>query len=259
MLQAAFDVVDEDFEVRAGPPPEDIAKHTRAIIEHTLLRTMDQTSGTVLRHKVPEGDGPSVVDELATDVPFNRRLVGTGLLARFLNGDPRKRKIIHWCRGCCNSPEESRENVKTAIAHGGILGGFASTTPSKSRHGSVTESLGEQTAGSMFHEILPRAAAKAFATWERCDVVLEEEEDKRIYMKRKTWRARQHLTSQRSMQRGAMISWVAEPMDHLWMKLQYLDARTSLMLDLQLPRASPFEDCLRDLSSTLLLPISEGP
>ena len=149
--------------------------------------------------------------------------------------------------------------MKAAIAHGGLMGGFASTTPSKGRHGSVTESLGEQTAGSMFHEILPRAAAKAFATWGACNVLSEEEEDMRIYIKRKTWRAKQHLTSQRAMQRGAMISWVAEPVDHLWIKLQYLDARTSLMLDLQLPRADPFQECLRDLSSTLLLPISEGP
>lgn len=82
LLKAAFEVVDEDFEVRAGPPPDEIMKHTRAIIEHTLLRTMDQTSGTVLRHKVPDANSDvDVVDELATDVPFNRRLVGTGLLA----------------------------------------------------------------------------------------------------------------------------------------------------------------------------------
>ena len=72
--------------------------------------------------------------------------------------------------------------MKAAIAHVGLLGGFASTTPSEGRHGSVTESLGEQTVGALSHEIQLRAAAKAFATWARCDVLLEGQEDKCIYI-----------------------------------------------------------------------------
>ena len=73
------------------------------------------------------------------------------------NGDPRSRIFQHYCQGCCKTREEAIDQFTSAMLQGGILGGLARTTPSKARHGSTTEALGEQAVGNMFNQSLPRS------------------------------------------------------------------------------------------------------
>lgn len=155
---------------------------------------------------------------------------------------------MHYCLGCCTSKEQALANVKAAVVQGGLLGGFSSTTPSKSRHGSSTEAMGEQAAGIMCFDILPRAMAKAFPKWETGGQINDETDDKRAWMRAKAWRAKKYLESRRSKMHSVLVSWIAEPIDYLWMQLQYLDSRASTLFDLQHAETSPFAECSRALA-----------
>lgn len=58
---------------------------------------------------------------------------------------------------------------------------------------------------------------------------------------------------------ASMFSWLAVPLDHLWLQLQYFDQRSSLILDLQDVRTNPFEFCYKEVSLAMTKPASEGP
>ena len=56
--------------------------------------------------------------------------------------------MVHYCQGCCSSREEALDNVTAAVLQAALVKGFSSVTPSKGRHGSTTEALGEPTFAS---------------------------------------------------------------------------------------------------------------
>ena len=241
----------------------------KQILDHTILRRLDHVAGCVSSDPLP--DDPSEMDDAPAqpladgDLPFSTRRSGARLVYKYMNFDPRGNIIGHYCMGCCRNEAEALANVKAAAVQGGLLGGFASTTPSKGRHGSSTESLGEQNAGVMCFNLLPRALRRAFPTWQSMNVVqqavqgIEEEDDKRKYMRGKTYRSCKYLESQRDKMSASVLSWTAEPADHLWMKLQYLDARHSALLDIQDDKLNPFLECQRSVSAALAGPLMEGP
>eukprot|EP00974_Lingulodinium_polyedra_P015814 1535073-Lingulodinium_polyedra.AAC.1 len=78
-------------------------------------------------------------------------------------------------------------------------------------------------------------------------------------MKSKTRRACARLADLRARVRGAVVGWVAEPVDHLWRALQYLDERASLLIDLQRARVAPLARSTRALSRILFEPPAQGP
>ena len=255
LVAAAFAVIEEDFDVMPGSPPAEATAHMREILEHTLLRTLDHTAGSLVKRPLQHND-EALDHEL--DQRFSTRRLGVNMVAKYCNSDPRKPKIVHYCNGCCISKAESLQSVKAAVVQGGLLGGYSTTTPSKSRHGSTTEALGEQAAGFMCFNILPRAMARAFPRWQSGGINIDDPDDKRAYMRSKTHRAKMHCNSDRAKMLTAVLSWVAEPIDYLWMRLQYLDGRCSSMLDVQSPRHDPFLQCMRSLSQLLLQPVTSG-
>lgn len=255
LMKEACAIIDEEFDMYPGPPPQEWNLHLQRILEHTLLRRLDHTTGSILKLGLLDDCPKDLSDGLSTEVPFSTRRNGAALVHKFCNGNPRVPKVVHYCSGCCSSREDALANAKAAVMQGGLLGGFASVTPSKGRHGSTTEAMGEQSAGCMCFNILPRAMERAFPKWQSAGDVSEDAEDKRAYLRSKTWRAKLHLSSQAGKVRGAITSWAAEPIDYLWMRLQYLDGRESSLFDLQVDSANPFEECQRSLSSFLLDPV----
>ena len=111
----------------------------------------------------------------------------------------------------------------------------------------------------MYNEVLPRAMAAAFPKYVTPAAEVAENEDKRMWLRNKVWRCRKVLSSTRERVLVATLSWVAEPLDHLWMELQYLDTRTSLVMDLQKPNTNPFQHAFRQLSTMLFEPLESGP
>ena len=59
--------------------------------------------------------------------------------------------------------------MTAAVLQAGLVKGFSSVTPSKGRHGSTTEALGEQSGGMMCYSILPRVFKNAFPDWRSMD------------------------------------------------------------------------------------------
>lgn len=180
------------------------------------------------------------------------------MILQYLNGDTRSDVVVHWCSGCCGSREEALQNVVAAVQQSGLLGGLSSITPSKSRHGSVTLSLGEQSAGNMIHGLLGRCVLHAFGACRSEEPEQGEGDDQRVWLRNKIRRSCAVLSCRRSRIRAAVLSWLAEPLDHLWMALQYLDTRQCLVQDIQHVEHDPFRRAQRTLTSALITPLCKG-
>ena len=55
------------------------------------------------------------------------------------------------------------------------------------------------------------------------------------------------LTSEGSTLSQAALTWSAEPLDHLWLRMQYLDAQGSALLEV-VGGHDPFSECHRNLT-----------
>jgi hypothetical protein len=64
-----------------------------------------------------------------------------------------------------------------------------------------------------------------------------------------------HFANEKAMLEHIVISWVSEPVDHLWLHLEFLDERHSLLSDLQHDGLNPFVRCMVDLSRFLTVPM----
>lgn len=250
--------VDENLVIIHGEPDPAWRAHTAAVLRHTLLRVADHAAGTVFR--IPLG-GEHAGEGDAEHSSSSKRALGAELILKFLNGDTRLRQLTHHENGCCGSVQEARDNVAAAILQGGLVGGFAATTPSTSRWGSMFESLGEQLAGEMCSSIIGQVFSHAFpGAAERAPPERDaDDDDERIKIRRKIGRARECLQDKERMSFRAVMSWATEPIDHLWLHLQWLDVRGSVVLDLQHDALNPFSKCLADLSASLLAPLHESP
>ena len=185
------------------------------------------------------------------------------MLCQFCQSDPRGTQIVHYCQGRCGSREEALDNVTAAVSAAGLIKGFSSVTPSKGRHGSTTESLGEQSAGVMCYSILPRTMRRAFPSWQSMDLPADEEDngdgaERRKHMQRKTYRAVQQLSCKRNNMLSSMLSWAVDHCDYLWMRLQYLDARHSTLVDSVGDKRNPSRQCMTEHCRLLLVPLGEG-
>jgi hypothetical protein len=257
------DTIAEAFDWVAGPAPVDHSPHLKAILEHTILRRLDHTAGSLVKEAAPKiGDEDEDDDDEVAG--WNRRREGVALLLKFCQSDPRSTMMVHDCLGCCSSREEALDNVTAAVLQAGLVKWFSSVTPSKGRHGSTTEALGEQSGGMMCYSILPRVFKNAFPNWRSMDQPLDDDgegdqERRRRCMQGKAYRSVKYLDSHRDQMISSMLSWAAEPCDYLWMRLQYLDARHSTLVDSVVPARSPFYACMKKMCDMLLLPLNIGP
>jgi hypothetical protein len=131
------------------------AAHAEAVLEHTLFRTAHQTRGRL-------DDVDNSLFESTDEAKLRRK---ANKVRSFCNGDWRRQRLIHVCDGCCDSEEQSQEQVFLAIAESGLLLG-ESGLPSESKWGSMTKSVSEIAFGLMFHGCFPRTFARAFEKYE---------------------------------------------------------------------------------------------
>ena len=144
---------------------------------------------------------------------------------------------------------------------GGLLGGLSTVTPSRSRHGSTIEALGQQSAGCMFRALLPRTMMRA------CHKELQrktgnqaenqDEDDYRVQVRKKTEKALKHCSSTKIFLHSTVLSWIMSPVDHLWQRLQ-ADKHPVTLCDVVRDQ-NPFKKCSTLLANVLLHPPESGP
>eukprot|EP00974_Lingulodinium_polyedra_P040267 3865883-Lingulodinium_polyedra.AAC.1 len=114
----------------------------------------------------------------------------------------------------------------------------------------------------MFHDILRLMVEHTFTDWDRMMPVQgaseEQDDDYRTFCRSKTWRMRRVLQRPGTDRHWALICWIAAPLDHLWQRLQYLDANGRVLNDCT-SNMSPFSECSRAFMEMLETPIAQGP
>ena len=148
-----------------------------------------------------------------------------------------------------------------SLHQGGLLGGLASTTPSKSRHGSTIEALCEQTAGVMLHNLLPRAIELAFTKRDILQQEGNQEQDEegnmRELLRKRVRKAIQWSTSRRSIMLHCVVAWFSKPIDDLWHRT--CSEKNPLKIADLFRKTNPVARCLTELSLIMLEPLREGP
>ena len=75
---------------------------------------------------------------------------------------------------------------------------------------------------------------------------------------KKVWRTKKVLEDGDKKLKFEILTWAAVPLDHLWMRLQWLDTRGGALLDCTGPR-SPFVECRAPFRNMMTTPFNEGP
>lgn len=222
MLDRLWAIVNEDLELLYVDDPS-WQEHTTAVLQHTLGREFHFTRGS----KMP-GDVATPAEELGHSV-FQRM----EQVKLFLNADWREPQLGHVEKGCCGSRAIAVANVTAAIAHSGMLEGLNSEEVSKNRWGSCTKHLSQQCCGHMCHNVLNRVFAATFPRYDfnDDDTPARDDDDYRKLMRAKACRATHAFAEEQDRRRAARVSWVATPIDALWIKLQFMDSHGSVLFD----------------------------
>ena len=185
-------------------------------------------------------------------------------LAYWVDADWRSDRVMHVCKGCCRSRAQSVEQVSAAI-EGAILSQLGSSDGvSKNRWGSCTRHLALQLAGHLCHDILNKCLRATFPKWDSVDAALpqdaggqDDQEDYRKMIRSKTWRAVHSCAEVGERRSAAKLSWTVEPLDHLWRRIQYMDAAGNALADIVLPQTNPFLACQLSFGRMLRRPSSK--
>lgn len=123
--------------------------------------------------------------------------------------------------------------------------------------GSGGEHCAKQTLGMLCHDTLAQTFRIAFPKWETmlppvtADANPQSATEFREMLRRKTYRGTKVLTDTVTRMHWAITTWTTEPLEHLLLRVQWLDHRGDALLDVIDPELSPFADCRRQLFSML--------
>jgi len=248
-LQQALLAWVDTVEISHVPPDPAWEVQKRAIISHTLKRREDRVRGALL-------DGEAFKDA------HDDREDSFEALLRYVNGDTREPTLVHHEVGCCGSLAETKANMYAAILNSGLLLGRDTDLPRKDKWGSATRALGMACAGQMFHGVLRKVVTLAFPSWDSGlppanPADGDQDDDYRAMCRSKTWRMGKVLRDCNKEVQWAIVSWTAEPLDHLWQRLQFLDVRGNVLVACSGP-SSPFKECSRAFMAAVVTPISAG-
>ena len=99
----------------------------------------------------------------------------------------------------------------------------------------------------MTHDLIRQCFCRAMPKWDDIAEDVDEGEDYRLMMKRKTYRSKMVLQNPEKREDLILLSLSTIPLDHLFTRLEYLDARGGLLYDLSETRSSPLAECSRAL------------
>ena len=93
---------------------------------------------------------------------------------------------------------------------------------------------------------------EAFGSWKKCDADASEEENYRLWIKSKVWRAKCSLNSDTFLVNTVASSWVFRPLLCLWKHVEWLEERKNAILDLIHKDLSPLYKAASDMIHMLL-------
>ena len=150
--------------------------------------------------------------------------------------------------------------MTAAISESGLILGVYPDEPAKNRWGTMARHLGAQVAGNMVFEILPRVLQRAFPQWDvPGDEDQRDDEEYRLYIRKKTWRAKAAYATRAAQRDAARRSWITRPVSILWMRIQKMDVAGNALLDATFPRTNPFLATRRSLCEMLHAPPDDPP
>ena len=249
LIGALRQLLQGELRCLVGVPPVSYRQYSELVVKNTLMRRQ-----SVVRAR--SGD----VDDLQLARRGKSTRDAIPDLLDMLNGDIREEIAVHFCSGCCQDADgrTTREaqvsNVMAAILDAGLLGGVGHVVPTKSLWLSTSLSLSMLLAGMVFHNILPRVWARAFAQW-RLPRAVDDNDYHSIVMS-KTYRAKLWLTHDDTRWRSLVLSLTTGPVDHLMQVLQLRDAKGGALLDVVAACADPFLACARSYVDMLQDPES---
>ena len=129
--------------------------------------------------------------------------------------------------------------------------------PNQHRVGSMPAANADQVGGYMIGDILPSCLLVTLSSLGHAGPGDGGIEDFRLMMRRKVWRA-VHSPEVPLRQRRILINWISVPMDQAWVRLQFMDARGGILLDLTRRHSNPLHQVAESFSSMLFEPMVSG-
>lgn len=177
----------------------------------------------------------------------------------FLNYDTRLPRLAHVEVGCCpGGLEQQRQNVFSAIIEGDLILSEHQQLPSKHRIGSMDESNARQCAGFMICEVLQRLVVRSFSSSTRMTEAESVEPGYRAMVKQKITRTLSCMQPANVMMK-VLLSYVAHPISHLFMRLQFLDNAGSILQELSKNATNPFRHTFNQYIEMLVSDFDTGP
>ena len=152
-----------------------------------------------------------------------------------------------------------RSKMYAAIVEGGLLvSGLNYKLPPKHHVGSMTSANADQMAGFMVCGVLPCSILSAFSKFADGDPGTSDTDDYRLMMKRKVWRVL-HSVEEEHVRRRMIINFLSNPLDKAWIRIQHMDARGGILMDLTRRKTNPFHQALGEFSAFIFEEIATGP
>jgi hypothetical protein len=230
-----------------GPPDPELAQRLKDIISHTFMRRFSLARGRT------DHDGSFFpIQGAAEREEKNRKL------EEMLQGvDVRCARLMHIEHGCCTSAQQSRDKMYAALVEGNCLISDHHQLPSKHRVGSMTTANAEQVGGWMLCDVLGTCILSAFRDVGAGDPGDEHSDDFRKLMRRKVHRTLFSLEVQ-LRQRRIIINWLSTPLDHCWIRVQYLDNQGGILTMLTRRKTNPFDRTVDQYAKMIFARTDEG-
>jgi hypothetical protein len=235
-------------------PDPSWAAHTRSLLMQTL--------GRDVRGKV-DSEGLSFSDARNSKTI----LAKIDLICTYVNCDTRPKqqqqrvRWIHFERGCgkCSTEAEARSHFASAAVEGGLIIEMGTVVPNSARWDTTHDSSQAVLPGVLILNISPSVTRRSFARWQDCDPGPGgENEDQRMYTKRKAYRSAMVLNNEGFQVKLACHFWVGRPVQWLWRRVEYLDAHGCSLFEVACPRVNPFKAARRQLVDMITKPLADS-
>ena len=182
-----------------------------------------------------------------------------------LNGDWRSPRLVHHCYECelcAGDAEEAKRLTFAALLECDIVLSKDTRMPMMKDWGSAWHHCAQQSLGYLCHRLLPQAICLALPTYDsmlpqNLEGDSDEVQESREYLRRKSWRTRKIAEDPLRRIHWCITTWTVEPLDHLLLHVQWLDARPNALLVMSHTETSPVRvaskrlyDMLADIPGT---------
>jgi hypothetical protein len=235
-------------------PDERWRHHLRMVLSHTIGRFKNH-----VRSRIAD-DGAAAFDAVGAcrlDKDIDK-IIGA------LTGDPRLPWPVHHERTCgkCKSRDEAVDMVFCAFAETALLPTSLGQTLVAHRWGTSIAAMGSQTSGIMVNDVAGNVVPAAFPTYKSGDGIgcaSDASDDHRKYIRNKVHRAKLTAKDENHKLTKSVSTWVAELVDHLWHRIQHLDAQHRALEECAVTKTNPFRICQAQLFKMSNSRPGEGP